>query len=73
MEWIAVIPLLAYVAVLGFAIHTVARSPELNSTEALIWAIAIVASPIVAGPVWFLAGPHPFGIHIGPRPDQPTR
>jgi hypothetical protein len=51
-------------ALLILLIVQVWRSPELNETERVVWILAMIFFPVIAVLVWFLAGPHPFGLRI---------
>ena len=53
-----------YVAVVIFAIVQVLRSKALSDLERWVWVFAVVFFPLVATLVWFIAGPHPFGVRL---------
>lgn len=53
-----------YVAAVIFASMQVLRSKALSDLERRVWVIAGVFFPLVATLVWFIAGPHPFGVRL---------
>ncbi len=61
---IAVVVGLLYLAAIVYVVVQVFRSDELSELERWVWVIAIVCFPLVGSIVWFLAGPHPFGIRL---------
>jgi hypothetical protein len=64
---LAATALLLYLGAISYAIVQISKTRSLNHTEKWVWAIAVVAFPVVATLLWFLAGPHPFGLRISPR------
>ena len=54
-----------YLAALAYAITQIARMSGLNPTEKAIWIVAILAFPLGGAIIWFILGPHPFGIRVG--------
>lgn len=61
---IAVVVAAAYIAAVVHAIVQVIRSKELSDLERVVWVLAVVFFPFVATLVWFIAGPHPFGLRL---------
>lgn len=60
-----VVPLSAlYVAAIVYALVQISRSEALNRVERWVWALAVIIFPIIASLVWFIAGPHPFGLKL---------
>ncbi|PWC05387.1 PLDc N-terminal domain-containing protein [Agromyces badenianii] len=55
---------LLYLAVIVWVVSQIVRSAELNELERWVWAIAVICFPILGSIVWFIAGPHPFGIRL---------
>lgn len=53
-----------YVLAVIYAIRQIVRAESLNVIERLIWALVIVAFPFTGALVWFVTGPHPFGLRI---------
>lgn len=60
----AIVVALLYLAVIVWVISRIVRSDELSELERWVWAIAVICFPFVGSIVWFVAGPHPFGIHL---------
>jgi len=54
-----------YVAALVFAIVQIHRTADLVHAERTIWTVAVLLAPFVGAIVWYLAGPHPFGLRWG--------
>lgn len=54
----------AYVAVIIYAITQIRREPTLNSFERIVWILAVIFFPLMAGFVWLFMGPHPLGLRI---------
>ncbi|ANJ27352.1 PLDc N-terminal domain-containing protein [Agromyces aureus] len=61
---IVVVVAAAYIAAVVYAIVQVIRSKELSDLERVVWVLAVVFFPFVATLVWFIAGPHPFGLRL---------
>ena len=55
---------LLYVAVFGYALTQITKNGSLNYVEKWVWAIALIAVPLLAALTWFVAGPHPLGLRI---------
>lgn len=67
---IAAVVALLYAAAIAFAIVQIVRTPTLSHAEKWAWCLVLVVFPFIGSIVWFLAGPHPFGLHLGkPAPD----
>ncbi len=68
VDLIAVVPLIliggAYLAAIVFVVVRIWRSSELSELERWVWFAAVVCFPLVSMLVWFVAGPHPFGLRI---------
>jgi hypothetical protein len=58
------IPMLFLAAATVYTIIRITRSRDLNSTEQIVWVLAVLCFPLVGMLVWFFAGPHPFGLRI---------
>ncbi|GAB2829603.1 hypothetical protein GCM10027022_20720 [Alpinimonas psychrophila] len=54
-----------YLATITYVITQITRTSGLNPTEKAIWVVAILTFPLVGTIVWFVLGPHPFGIRVG--------
>ncbi len=61
---IAAVAAAVYIAAVVYAIVQVVRSKALSDVERLVWILAVVFFPLVATLVWFIAGPHPFGLRL---------
>lgn len=53
-----------YLAAIIYAIAQITRTESLNQVERWVWALAVIIVPFIASLVWFIAGPHPFGLKI---------
>lgn len=54
-----------YVGAIVFAIGQIARTESLSPVEEVAWIVAVFCVPLIGAIVWFVAGPHPFGLRIG--------
>lgn len=69
---LTVIALVVFFAAIAFAIVQIARNEALNTGEKAIWVAVVVFFPVIGAVIWFLAGPHPFGLRV-PRSDENKR
>ena len=62
---VAGLGLALYFTAVTYAIVQVVRTPDLSTVDRGIWTAAIVIVPVAAMLVWYVLGPHPFGLRAG--------
>ncbi|QAY74047.1 hypothetical protein ET445_12570 [Agromyces protaetiae] len=53
-----------WLAAIVYLVVQIWRSDELSEIERWVWFAGVVFFPLVSMLVWYLAGPHPFGLRI---------
>lgn len=54
----------AYLVAIAYAIVQIVRTRELSQNEKLVWVVIVVCAPLFGSLVWYVAGPHPFGLRL---------
>lgn len=53
-----------YVAAIAFALTQIYGTTDLSIAEKTMWTVAVLCAPVIAGIIWFAAGPHPLGLRV---------
>lgn len=59
--------ILLYVCAVTYALVQISKTDALSHREKWVWAVAVIVFPFIAALLWFIAGPHPFGLRIDSR------
>ena len=57
-----------YIAAIAYAVVQINKTRQLNNLEKLVWTLGVLLAPVVGGILWYVAGPHPFGIRLNRDP-----
>jgi Phospholipase_D-nuclease N-terminal len=57
-----------YVGAIVYALIQINKSEELSGLERPVWMLVVIFAPLIGALVWYIAGPHPFGVHLTRRP-----